>query len=106
MPRAAARPQVAAQAPLELRGEALDLAVERDVVHLHAAVGEQALEVAVAERNCRDHLTAHRMTSAGKRKPRNTRASAMGSALECGRSAGAPLLPACRPPLNATESVR
>jgi hypothetical protein len=35
---------------LELGGEALDPAIERDVVHLHAAVGQHVLEIAVADR--------------------------------------------------------
>src|SRR4051812_22176887 len=45
------------------------------------------------------------MTSAGKRKPRKARASVMKDAL--GRvAAGAPLLPAHGPPLNATDPMR
>jgi hypothetical protein len=50
VPRAAARPQVTTHALLELRREALDPAVERDVVDLDATVGEHGLEVAVADR--------------------------------------------------------
>jgi RmlD substrate binding domain len=44
------------------------------------------------------------MTSAGKRKPRNARASVINGALDRG-STGAPLLPAHGPPLNATEPL-
>src|SRR3712207_1155337 len=50
VPRPAARPEMPPHPLLELRGEALDPAVEADVVYLHAAVGEHPLEVAVADR--------------------------------------------------------
>src|SRR3954454_18798335 len=49
VPWPAARPQVPAQPLLELRGEALDPAVHGRVVDLNPAVGEHALEVAVAD---------------------------------------------------------
>src|SRR3954464_12727070 len=39
--------------------------------------------------NCRYQRTAHRMTSAGKRKPRNARASVMSSALGSGAGGSA-----------------
>jgi hypothetical protein len=47
--------------------------------------------------NCRDQRTAHKITAAGKRQPRHARE---------GMAAGAPLLPAHRPPLNATDPGR
>ncbi len=50
MPRPAAGAQVPAGALLQLGREALDPAMQRDVVHGHAPVGEQALEVVLAER--------------------------------------------------------
>jgi hypothetical protein len=50
VPRAAARLQVAAHPLLELRGEALHPAVHSRVIDLDAAVGEHALELAVADR--------------------------------------------------------
>jgi hypothetical protein len=49
VPRPAARAQVPAQALLQLRGEALDPAVQADVVDRDAAVGQHGLEVAVAD---------------------------------------------------------
>ena len=61
VPRPAARPQVAAQPSLELQREALDPAAEAGAVHLHAAVGEHAVEVAVAERELEG--PAHRPVS-------------------------------------------
>jgi hypothetical protein len=56
-----------AQPPLQLRGEALDPAVEGDVVDRDATIGQHAFQVAAAERDCRYQRTAHRTTSAGKR---------------------------------------
>ena len=58
MPRPTARPQVAARALLKLGGEALDPAVEADVVDLDPAIGEHLLEVAVADRELQ--VPAHR----------------------------------------------
>src|SRR3954454_15257882 len=58
VPWPAARPQVPAHPLLELRGEALDPAVHGGVVDRHAAVGEHALEVAVADREL--EVPAHR----------------------------------------------
>ena len=58
VPRPAAGPQVAARALLELGGEALDPAVHGRVVDLDPAVGEHALEVAVADRELQ--VPAHR----------------------------------------------
>src|SRR3712207_6346553 len=56
-------------------------------------------------RNCRYQRTAQRMTSAGKRKPRNARALGMNGDLEGGCCGGAPLLPAYGASLNTTEPV-
>ena len=87
---------------LQLRGEALNPAVHGRVIHRDAPVGEHGLEVAVADRDCRYQRTAQRITSAGKRKPRNTRAVVMDGIL--GRVvAGVLLLPGHAAPLNATE---
>jgi hypothetical protein len=47
-----------AQLLLELGREALDPAVKRDVIDLDAAIGEHALEVAVADRE--PQVPAHR----------------------------------------------
>jgi hypothetical protein len=58
VPRPAAGPQVPPQPLLELRREALDPAVEADVVDLDAAVGEHPLQVAVADRELQ--VPAHR----------------------------------------------
>ena len=82
---------------LELGGEALDRAVEADVVHRHAAVGEHALEVAVADRELQ----------VPSDRPRPEEAEAVkrpGIGHEqrsrIGGSVGAPLLPGYRPPLK------
>src|SRR4051794_38831568 len=63
VPRPAAGTQVAAHPLLQLRGEALNPAVHGRVIHLHAAIGEHGLEVAVADRELqvpahgpKDHL--------------------------------------------------
>src|SRR3712207_1749881 len=53
--------------------------------------------------NRRYQRTAQRITSAGKRKPRNTRAVVMGRCLGAGRDGERPVLPAHGPPLNATD---
>src|SRR3954454_17220312 len=58
VPRPAAGAQVPAYPLLELRGEALHPAVHGRVVDLDAAVGEHALEVAVADRELQ--VPAHR----------------------------------------------
>jgi hypothetical protein len=82
MPKPAARPQVLPHPLLELRGEALHPAVHGRVVDLDTAVCQHQLEVAVADRELQVPRTAHKITSAGKRKPRNARASIMSSTLE------------------------
>src|SRR4051812_25815878 len=58
VPRSVAGPEMEAYALLELRCEALDPAVHGRVVDLDAAVGEHALEVAVADRELQ--IPAHR----------------------------------------------
>ena len=50
VPRPAAGSQMAAEALLQLGGEALDPAGEGGVVDLHATVGQHLLEVAIADR--------------------------------------------------------
>jgi hypothetical protein len=50
VPRPTARPQVLPHPLLELGGEALDPAVQRDVIDQDALVGEHAREIAVADR--------------------------------------------------------
>ena len=58
VPRPAARPEMPARTLLELGGEALDPAVHGGVVDLDPAIGEHALEVAVADRELQ--VPAHR----------------------------------------------
>jgi hypothetical protein len=103
VPRPAARAQVAPRALLELRGEALDPAVGADVVDRDAAVGQHPLEVAVADGELQvppdrpeDDLgrEAEAAEDPGRGHERCSRR---------GMAAGAPLLPARGPPLNATD---
>src|SRR5215207_3034522 len=58
MPRAATGPEMAAKPLLELGGEALDPAIERNVVDLDPSVGQHALEVTIADRE--PQVPAHR----------------------------------------------
>ena len=51
MPRSTAWAQIAAHVLLQLQSEALDSAGQGDVIALHAAVGQHAFEVAVADRD-------------------------------------------------------
>jgi DDE domain len=76
--------EVPARALLELGREALDPAEEADVVDPGAAVGEQALEVAVADREPQVSAHGPQDDLGEKRKPRNARASVMHDALGSG----------------------
>src|SRR3712207_3061990 len=93
---------------LELRREALDPAEEADVVDRDPAVGEHALEVAVADRELQ--VPPDRPEDQGSRRPgsgsRGTPGRRSWTVLSEGMMAGAPLLPAHGPPLNATEPFR
>src|SRR3954454_24601464 len=70
VPRPAARTQVGAHPLLQLRGEALDPAVQGCVIHRHAAIGEHGLEVAVADRKLQVPARIHRMDWADRTERR------------------------------------
>ena len=87
--RPAARPEMPAQPLLELGREALDPAVERDVIDLDAAVGQHECQVAVADREPK--VPAHRPEDhlGRKRKPWKARAVVMSGALGWGSGGSA-----------------
>jgi EamA-like transporter family len=101
VPRPAARPQVAAHPLLELGGEALDPAVQGDVVDEDAPVGEHGLEVAVADRE--GQVPAHRPEDDLGREAEAAEGPGRGHRRRssCGWRE-APLLAAREPPLDAT----
>ena len=105
VPRPAARPEVPAHPLLELGGEALDPAVHGGVVDLDAAVGQHALEVAVADRELQ--VPAHRPEDDLGREAEAAERPGIGheQRSRIGGGGGAPLLPAYGPPLNATDPV-
>ena len=103
VPRPAARPEMPARALLELGGEALDPAVHGGVVDLDPAIGEHALEVAVADRELQvpahrpeDHLGRETIAAKGPGRGHPRRSS-------CRCVRGAPLLAAHGPPLKAMD---
>ncbi len=91
---------------LELRREALDPAVERDMVDLDTAVDEHALEVAVADWELQ--IPPHRPEDHLSREAEAAEGPGVGHA-RCSRIGGregAPLLPAHGAPLNATDPLQ
>ena len=102
MPRPAAGTQAAAHPLLELGGEALDPAVQRDMVHLHAPIGQHGLEVAEADSELQ--VPAHRPEDHLGREAEAAEGPGVGHG-RCSRRGWqrerrSYLLPA---PLNATE---
>src|SRR5918994_7954027 len=94
---------VPARALLELGGEALDPAEKADVVDRDAAVGEHGLEVAVADGELQ--VPPDRPEDDRGREAEAAEGPGVGHE-RCsgvGGSVGAPLLPAHRPPLKATD---
>ena len=88
---------------LQLGGKTLNPAGQGGVIDLHAAVGEHALEVTIADREL--EVPAHRPEDDLGREAEAAERPGVGhgGALGGGCCGGAPLLPAHDAPLNATD---